>query len=184
MHPAIVQARGVAAYSGWPAASLHKVKYERERDRARFLAGKMIEPLVALGHTDVLVPVPLHADRQEWRGFNQSELLARHLGSGTGTGVEVALRRVKATDSQTHLNREQRIANIDGAMAIAPGWKADPSKHYVLVDDVYTTGTTMGACAEQLSLAGATKISALTFAFDVQPKDLEAYRRLVSAASP
>ena len=184
MHPAIMRARAVAAYAGWPAASLRKVKYERERDRARFLAGKLVEPLAALGQVDVLIPVPLHAERQEWRGFNQSDVMARNLGALTATGVELAIRRVKITESQTHLNREQRIANLDGAIAIAPGWHADPAKHYVVLDDVYTTGTTIGACAEQLSQAGATKISALTFAFDLQPKDLEAYRRLVSVALP
>lgn len=184
MHPAIIRARAVATYSGWPAASLHKVKYERERDRAHYLAARMMEPLTALGQIDVLVPVPLHAERLEWRGFNQSQVLARHLTDLVGTTVELALERVKPTESQTRLNREQRMANIDGAMAISPGWRADPARHYVLIDDVYTTGTTIGACAEQLSRAGATRISALTFAFDLQPNDLEAYRRLVSAASP
>lgn len=184
MHPAIVKARALTAYSGWPAASLHKLKYGRERDRALFIAERMREPLAALGPADVLVPVPLHADRQEWRGFNQSEVIARHLGGFTGMVVEQPLRRIKSTTSQTHLNRSQRVVNMDGAMGIVAGWKADASKHYVLVDDVYTTGTTSGACAEQLSQAGATKISVLTFVFDLQPRDLEDYRRLVSAATP
>lgn len=184
MHPAIIKARAVAAYGGWPARTLHRLKYDRERERARLIAEWMREPLNSLGPVDVLVPVPLHRDRHQLRGFNQSEVIARHLGKVAGLPVEHALRRVKHTDSQTHLNREQRIANMDGAMAISTGWVVDPGKHYVLLDDVYTTGTTLGACAEELTKAGATKISVLAFVFDLQPGELQAYRALVSAASP
>ena len=184
MHPAIVKARAVAAYGGWPSAALHQLKYDRERERAWLIAERMREPLGQLGPADVLVPVPLHRDRREWRGFNQSEVIAHHLGKLTGLPVQHALQRVKATESQTHLNRAQRIANMDGAITVSPGWRVDPAKHYVLLDDVYTTGTTLGACAEELSMAGATKISALAFVFDLQPGDLQDYRRLISAALP
>ena len=184
MHPAIVKARAVAAYGGWPARTLHRLKYDRERERAKLIAEWMQEPLGRLGPVDTLVPVPLHHDRHQWRGFNQSDVIARHLGKLAGLPVEYALQRVKHTESQTHLNREQRITNMEGAMATSDGWKADPAKHYLLLDDVYTTGTTLGACAEELSKAGATKISVLAFVFDLQPGDLQAYRALISAASP
>ncbi len=184
MHPAIVKARAVAAYGGWPASALHKLKYDRERQRARGIAEWMQDPLIRLGPVDVLVPVPLHRDRREWRGFNQSDVIAHHLGKLAGIPVEHALQRVKHTESQTRLNRDQRRTNMDGAMAITSGWTADPSKHYVLLDDVYTTGTTLGACAEELSRAGATRISVLAFVFDLQPGELQAYRALVTAASP
>jgi ComF family protein len=184
MHPAILKARAVAAYGGWPAKALHKLKYDRQRERARVIAEWMREPLGHLGPVNVLVPVPLHRDRHQWRGFNQADVIAHHLAKLADLPVEHALQRPKHTDSQTRLNREQRIANMDGAMAISGGWRADPAKHYVLVDDVYTTGTTLGACAEELSKAGATKISVLAFVFDLQPRDLQAYRALVIAASP
>ena len=181
MHPAIVKARGVAAYSGWPASSLQRLKYDRERDRSVFIAERMVETLRSLGPVDAFIPVPLHETRRQDRGFNQSELIARHLSRLTGIPVENALIRVKQTASQTKLNRAQREENLRNAMARVPGWVADPARHYVLIDDVYTTGTTTGACAEQLSAAGVENLSVLTFMFDLQGHQLQAYIRMLAA---
>lgn len=181
MHPAIVKARAVAAYDGWPAKSLHRLKYDRERDRSVFIASQMLTALATLDHVDALIPVPLHESRQQDRGFNQSDLIAQHLSRAKGIPVERALTRVKLTASQTKLNRAQREDNLKDAMAINPAWTPDPGKHYVLIDDVYTTGTTTGACAEQLSRAGINQLSVLTFMFDLQGAQLEAYRRLLAA---
>lgn len=183
MHPAIVKARAVAAYDGWPATSLRRLKYDRERDRSVFIADQMLVALDALGLTDVLIPVPLHEDKRQDRGFNQSDVIAKHIRAARGIPVEHALIRMRATASQTKLNREQREANMTGAIELARDWKPDRSRNYVLVDDVYTTGSTAGACVEQLSLAGIDKISVLTFVFDLSPRDLERYRRLVIAAT-
>lgn len=171
----------MAAYDGWPAKSLQRLKYDRERDRSVFIASSMLAALESLGPVDALIPVPLHESRQQDRGFNQSELIVRHLFRLKGIPVEHALTRVKLTVSQTKLNRAQREENLRDAMALNSEWTPDPAKHYVLVDDVYTTGTTTGACAEQLSLAGIDKLSVLTFMFDLQGPQLEAYRRLLAA---
>lgn len=183
MHPAIVKARAVAAYDGWPATSLQRLKYDRERDRSVFIASRMLTALESLGPVDALIPVPLHESRQQDRGFNQSEQIARHLSRINGIPMEHALTRVKLTASQTKLNRAQREENLKDAMAINPAWTPDPAKHYVLIDDVYTTGTTTGACAEQLSQAGIDQLSVLTFMFDLQGTQLEAYRRLLAATA-
>lgn len=184
MHPAIVKARAISVYDGWIAKAIQGFKYQRERDRAVHLAEHMMPALVDLGRVDVLIPVPLHPRRQEWRGFNQAEMLALHLGEIASLPVEMGLQRIRDTATQTRSSREDRLTNMKGAFALQPGWSIDRSAHYVLVDDVYTTGATLGACAEVLDAAGAHSISVVTTAFDVQSRDLELYRDLVKAVSP
>lgn len=184
MNPAIVKARACSVYDGWVAKSVQIFKYDRERDRAQVLAESMGPALVDLGPVDMLIPVPLHPRRRDWRGFNQAALLANHLGEIFSLPVVDALIRTRETEPQTHSSREDRLLNMDGAFALSPGWSPDPTLHYVLVDDVYTTGATVGACAEVLGAAGANQISVVTVAFDLQKPDLERYRESVRSALP
>lgn len=184
MNPAIVKARASSVYDGWVKDAVHAFKYDRERDRVESLAEHMAPALVDLGKVDALVPVPLHPKREDWRGFNQADLLARLLGDTFTLPVESALQRVRETQTQTHSSREERHANMDGAFALNPAWSIDRDAHYVLVDDVYTTGATLGACADVLDAAGAKAISVLTIAFDVQKRELELYREQVKNSLP
>lgn len=184
MHPAIVKARASSVYDGWIAKSLQAFKYDRERDRAKHLAELMEPAFVDLGSVDAVIPVPLHPKRQDWRGFNQAELLANHLSETFGIPVESALTRVRETETQTHSNREDRLANMEGAFSTHPNWSVNRGGSYALLDDVYTTGATLGACAEVLDAAGAKTISAVTVAFDLQKRDLDRYRVSIRNASP
>lgn len=184
IHPAIVKARATSVYDGWVARAIQAYKYDRERDRAQFLAEHMAPALVDIGQVDALIPIPLHPRRQDWRGFNQAELLARHLGTTFSIPVESALIRTRETAIQARSSRKDRVANMYGAFALNPNWKLNRDHHYVLIDDVYTTGATLGACADVLEGAGAKAISVVTIAFDIHANDLERYRRLVRAASP
>ena len=108
--------------------------------------------------------MPLHPDRQRQRGYNQSILLARALAEalpGSGLTVnETALRRVRATASQTKLDRYQRKQNVAGAFACADG--AVAGRRVLLIDDVCTTGATLEACAVACRQAGAASVWALT----------------------
>lgn len=183
MHPAIVKARASSVYDGWIAKSIHAFKYDRERDRVEHLAETIGSAFVDLGPVDAIIPVPLHSKRQEWRGFNQAELLANQLGVMHAVPVESALMRVRETQVQAQSSREDRLANMEGAFSLNPNWTLDRGAHYVLLDDVYTTGATLGACAEALDAAGAKTISAVTLAFDIQKRELERYRDLVRVAS-
>lgn len=183
MHPAIVKARAPGVYDGWIAKSIHLFKYDRERDRAAHLAEMMLSAFADLDAVDVIIPVPLHPKRQEVRGFNQAEALAKHLGEFTGIPVEVALVRLRETEIQAQMSREDRLANVNGAFALNPGWTLKRGTHYALVDDVYTTGATLGACAEVLDAAGATTISVVTLTFDLQKRDLAIYRDRVRSIS-
>jgi ComF family protein len=119
----------------------------------------------ALARGAVLVPVPLHARKQRERGFNQSALLAAELArvAADGTRVENLLRRVVDTDSQTHHDRKARQANLKNAFALARPGRLNPDQHIILVDDVFTTGSTLNSCAVVLRRAGCLNLDVITF---------------------
>jgi ComF family protein len=112
-----------------------------------------------------LVPVPLHARKARERGFNQTVLLAETLTQVAGGGTQVAplLRRAVDTQTQTAFDRRTRMANLKNAFALARGAAIDPATHYVLVDDVFTTGSTLNSCARTLRRAGALNLDVVTF---------------------
>jgi competence protein ComFC len=110
-----------------------------------------------------LVPVPLHPAKQRERGYNQSERIARFLAREVGDcQVACLLRRVKYTETQTRLNRETREKNVKNAFALSAGAAVDPSTKFILVDDVFTTGSTLNACAAVLRKAGARQLKVAT----------------------
>ena len=112
---------------------------------------------------DALIPVPIHPERRQERGFNQSAEIAYWLGAKVGVKVEEGLIRVKATPPQARLRRAERLRNLRGALALAPGF--DPrGRRLLLCDDVFTTGATADACARVLKQAGAEEVAALTVA--------------------
>lgn len=113
----------------------------------------------------VLVPVPLHPSKQRQRRFNQTALLAEALARAAGgqTRVQHLLRRVAKTASQTGFRRQERMANLKNAFALAPKADLNPALHFILVDDVFTTGSTLNSCARTLRQAGALNTDVVTF---------------------
>ena len=114
-----------------------------------------------------LVPVPAHTRRRQRHGFNQAAVLARAIGRVTGQPVAEVLRRDGGSRRQVGLERDARLANAPGAVSMrARAARRRPSiePFVVLVDDVYTTGATLDACARALRGAGAREVVALTFA--------------------
>lgn len=117
-----------------------------------------------------LVPVPLHPRRQRERGFNQAQLIAENIFAILKKESEhiyldaLSLQRVKFTQQQAKLNKQQRSDNLKGAFA----WRADdmPTKNIILIDDVFTSGATMQACARVLKQAGAQAVYGLVMARD------------------
>jgi ComF family protein len=107
-----------------------------------------------------VVPVPLHASRRRHRGFNQAADLARWLN----VPVVHALRRVRATPTQTGLPAAQRHRNMRNAFALTRAGSAVRGSIVVIVDDVSTTGATLEACARLLKEGGAVEVRALTAA--------------------
>lgn len=113
----------------------------------------------------ILVPVPLHPRKLRARRYNQSFLLAQCCAqaAGGGTKVQELLARVVNTESQTHYDRAARQKNLKNAFALASGVTINPAQRYVLVDDVFTTGSTLNACAAVLRRAGALNLDVVTF---------------------
>ncbi len=113
----------------------------------------------------VLVPVPLHPKKMDKRLYNQSRLLAECAVQAVDgqARVEDLLCRVVHTESQTHYDREARQKNLKNAFALAPGATINPAQRYVLVDDVFTTGSTLNACAAVLRRGGARNLDVVTF---------------------
>jgi len=113
----------------------------------------------------VLVPVPLHPRKERERGYNQSALIATALAraSGGAARVEMLLQRTADTVSQTHYDKKTRRLNLKNAFALAPGAALNPELHYVLVDDVFTTGSTLNSCALALRRSGALNLDVITF---------------------
>lgn len=154
----------VYLFTGVIRAAIHRLKYQRVRRMAQPLAALLADYL----HThplpaDVLVPVPLHPKRQAARGFNQSVVLAAHLANLSGLPLLTdALVRTRDTPQQIGLDVQARHENVHNAFA----WQypEPPPARVLLIDDVLTTGATLGACAQALRAAGACEVRALVLA--------------------
>jgi ComF family protein len=142
----------------------------------------MIEVVISLGDLSqfasdewLLVPVPLHASRQRWRGFNQADYIAQALGNYLKLETETnLLTRHKRTKPQMSLHARQRSENIKDAFSLNQNYsksaiEAAKSKKIVLVDDVYTTGATMKEAAKTLKRNGFGVTWALTLARTLNP---------------
>ncbi|MEM7790727.1 MAG: double zinc ribbon domain-containing protein [Verrucomicrobiota bacterium] len=111
----------------------------------------------------VLIPVPLHPTKQRERGYNQSEKIARMLAKvASGALVRELLIRSRFTQTQTRLSRAERNKNVKNAFALAADAVVIRDLNYILVDDVFTTGSTLNACATVLRDAGVTRLKVAT----------------------
>lgn len=121
--------------------------------------------ILDLARDAVLIPVPLHPRKHRERGYNQSILLAEALvrAAGGRTRIENLLSRSIDTESQTAFDRRTRLANLKNAFALVPGAPITPDQHYVLLDDVFTTGSTLNSCARVLGAAGCLNVDVVTF---------------------
>jgi ComF family protein len=139
---------------------IQRWKYQREQRMTPLLASLWQQQAEFLAPIDVLVPVPLHWHRQWRRGFNQSELLCRHLKmicpELKSCAIEHRLiRRQRATAAQSGMNAKQRARNLKGAFTVH---KPCDNLRIAVVDDVFTTGATAAAMAHALQAAGARSI--------------------------
>jgi len=165
--PAFDRARSAGRFAGLLREQIHRFKYGGalwlRRDMTDLLAGCLGAQFDA-GAVDVVVPVPLHPVRLRVRSYNQSALLAQELAARIGRRFDGrALVRTRVTETQTHLDAAHRRANILGAFSVVrPEWIAH--RCVLVVDDVMTTGATLGECARALKKAGARTVWALTVA--------------------
>lgn len=165
--PPFARARAAVAYQGLARDLVLRLKFNDRQDQAEWMAGWMARAGAELiADADMIVPVPLHWRRFIARRFNQSAALARALSRQTGVlFAPETLARVKATATQRGLTAEERGRNVAKAFAVpdrARGMIA--GRRILLVDDVFTTGATLAACAKALKAAGAADVDCLAFA--------------------
>jgi len=159
-------ARAIGTYEGCLKETIHKFKFKRQRYLAQFLGPLMADVFwtcPAYQEGQVVVPVPLAPSRLRERGFNQAELLAREVAGALNLPLCSALVKVRETAPQTSLKREQRMDNLKEAFKVE-----DPfliaGRTVLLIDDVFTTGATVGECSRVLTNAGAKEVYVLTAA--------------------
>jgi ComF family protein len=172
MEQPFVKAAAYGSYEGGLRDLIHMLKYQQVRPAASVL-GRMLAEVIAglepsLGDGNLLViPVPLHPAKFRQRGFNQSELIARMAlklsPSRDRYSLCDTLERTRETLSQTGLTRHQRRENLRGAFRVKSPEKISGCE-ILLVDDVFTTGTTVSECARILRRAGAARVWVATVA--------------------
>ena len=167
LRPAFREGRTLTLLKGPARALVHELKYHRGRHVLADMGTLARENGAAMDfiRDGVLVPVPLHPRKERARTYNQAALLARELAHAAGGATTVGrlLRRVVHTASQTFYDRETRRENLKNAFALAAGAVINPACHYILVDDVFTTGSTLNSCAGVLRHAGALNLDVVTF---------------------
>ena len=167
-------ARSVGRYEGTLLKAIHRFKY-----RGRIGVGDLLGDIMAdfaekaweMKVFDRVLPVPLHPQRLRERGFNQAVVLARSLSKRCGLPLDLtALRRSRITPPQVGLHRKERSANVHGAFAVAHPERIS-GRRLLLVDDVYTTGSTLTECARVLIQTKAESVAILTLARAVADQD-------------
>jgi ComF family protein len=160
-------ARSAVLYAGVVRERIHQLKFGGTLHWLPALVALLAEavkPGDAATQVDMILPVPLHQQRLRQRGFNQAGLMAREFGRAHSIPVRFGvLVRHRATLPQTRLGRRERLENVRGAFTVARP-EAVRGRSLLLVDDVYTTGTTLSECAKVLKRKGAQAVYALTVA--------------------
>ncbi len=165
-HFSFDSARSVFKFDGPVKELVHQLKYNGFLSPAGYFTlpvAELIDSNKELQNYDFICPVPLHRVRERERGYNQSALIA--YGSAALTGIPYAepVSRKIYTRSQTLLSKALRVKNLKGAFVIRDK-SAVAGKIILLIDDVFTTGSTLNEVAKTLLAAGASKVTALTVA--------------------
>ncbi len=179
---ALRRVRSAVWLEGGAREAVHALKYAGRARLADDLAAAMSGAMLRGWDDAVLVPVPLGPARLRQRGYNQSERLAQALGRRWNRSVVDRLVRVRDTPTQTALTPAARRANVAGAFEVRNAecgvWNNDtlgnsafrtPHSALVLVDDVFTTGSTLAEAARALERAGVITVLAVTFGRAVLP---------------
>jgi ComF family protein len=168
------QGHACAVYEGYVRETVRAMKYKDMPHIAHYIAKIMAMRLAMLAaqagqswtRPDLLIPVPMHIIKRERRGYDQAALIARALGKRICVpAYEGWLQRIRRTPVMSGLDRVARRSNLSGAFQLKSGFaEYVRDKAILLVDDVYTTGSTADACAEPLLDAGAASVDLVVFA--------------------
>ncbi|MBL7932489.1 MAG: ComF family protein [Bacteroidia bacterium] len=154
--------------SGKVQRLLHAIKYEDQKELARYIGAMHGKELFQKGLTeniDVIIPIPLHKKKLKSRGYNQSEWFAKGLGESISKPLDSGyLERTAFTSTQTRKNKYQRWENVEGIFkCLRPDELTN--KHILLVDDVVTTGATIEAAHLAFKEIEGLKLSLASIAF-------------------
>jgi len=151
--------------------TLHELKYRNNPEVGRRLGvefGRKLREVEQYRTVDVIIPVPLHPDKQRSRGYNQSTVFAQGIAESLNVPVlESALRRREFTSTQTRKKRMERHTNVSQVFEVAHTAKLE-GKHILLVDDVLTTGATLEGCGSALLSVPSVRLSCATVAIAVR----------------
>ena len=184
LQPPYLKATAYGSYDSGLRELIHLLKYNQVRPAANVLGRMLAEAIEDLqplfSSAEVLVvPVPLHGRKQRQREFNQAELIARAavklMAIGRFRLRADLLERRRETKSQIGLSRHQRRENIRGAFVVAKPREV-AGREVLVVDDVFTTGTTVSECARVLRRAGASKVYVATVARTLKTEAQHALR--------
>ncbi len=165
--PPFSMARSLGKYEAALLDTIHLFKYHGKisagEDMGRMMAKACYDSLVIENYS-LIIPVPLHLKRLKERGFNQSLVLARQISKRFSIPIDfIALRRKIHTEAQVSLSGQQRMTNVRGAFEVADRSRIE-GKKILLIDDVYTTGSTAKECSKILMKNGAKEVAVLTLA--------------------
>lgn len=157
----------VCRYRGPISKAIQKIKYKWIWDIEKLLVDIVADNFwkFDVPAKITLVPVPLHIKRKNWRGFNQVELLANDLAKRYKQPYIDLLERKYETRTQVGLSKKDREENVRGAFIVKPQYLSKvEGGDFMLVDDVCTSGATMGECCRVLKRAGARSVWGLAVA--------------------
>lgn len=136
-------------------------KFNQQIIYSRLFAETLLPQLSKIDSKYVLVPVPLHPSRLRKRGYNQAYEITIELAKLSGRAINTNLKRIKNTQMQAQLKLEQRTQNVKKAFKVIKPLK---QKHFILIDDVMTSGNTLNECARTLRQNGAIDVKVMVFA--------------------
>jgi ComF family protein len=160
-------ARAAFVFDGTVKELIHRLKYGKKVHISRPLAleaARYLASFITDCGADLIIPVPLHRKRLRQRGFNQAVLVAEVFAKAWDLPLSRNnLCRIRWTEPQIHLSYNDRMNNVRGAFAVNNPEQIE-GQRLVLVDDVYTTGSTVAECAKVLKKAGAGEVYIATIA--------------------
>lgn len=158
--------KSLYSYEGLIKNAIYSYKYYNHPYFYKMFGNMLLTYMLAENYTnfDCIVPVPLHSSKMRTRGYNQSELLARHLSKKLSIPYVDALKRIKKTAKQSEQSKLERAKNLKDAFVIKNDAEIVVNSSVLLVDDIYTTGATVDECSKALKNRGAANVFVITIA--------------------
>lgn len=158
------EARALGLYQGSLREAVHQFKYNHVRAMGTALARLMVSQVEdSFFVVDFVSFVPSTRLKGVFRGYNQAEVLARGVATVANKPCRAVLKKTRSAQDQNTLKAGERRRNVDGAFSVMPGAQLE-KRVVLLVDDVFTTGSTLDECSRVLRVAGAAQVKVLTAA--------------------